>query len=66
MNILLVKPENNAQMKAVKAVLKLLNVDFVAKKEKTYDTEFVKKIQESRKDVKMGKVTKIDPQNLWK
>ena len=34
MEILLVRPENNEQLKAVKAVLKVLNVDFVSKNEK--------------------------------
>lgn len=53
-------------MKAVKAVLKVLNIDFISKKEKKYDPEFVKKIQESRKQAKEGKVTSIDHKNLWK
>ena len=66
MEILLVRPDNNEQMKAVKAVLKVLNVDFISKKEKKYDPEFVKKIQESRKQVKQGKVSIIKPENLWK
>jgi hypothetical protein len=66
MEVLLVKPENNEQMKAVKAVLKALNIDLISKKEKEYKPEFVKKIQESRKQAKEGKVTSIDPKNLWK
>ncbi len=66
MEILLVKPENNEQMKAVKAVLKALNVNFSAKKEKPYDPEFVKKIQTSRRQVKEGKVVRINTKDLWK
>ena len=66
MEILLVRPENNEQLKAVKAVLKVLNVDFVSKNEKKYNPEFVKKIEESRKQVKEGKVSRIKPENLWK
>ena len=53
-------------MKAVKAILKVLNVDFTSKKEKEYNPEFVKKIQDSRKQAKAGKVSKIDTKNLWK
>ena len=66
METLLVRPENNEQMKAVKAVLKVLNVDFTLKKEKKYNPEFVKKIQESRKQAKEGKVNTINTKDLWK
>ena len=66
MEVLLVHPENNEQLKIVKAILKALNVDFTAKKEKSYDPEFVKKIQDSRKQVKEGKVVMIKPEDLWK
>jgi len=66
METLLVRPGNSEQLKAVKAVLKVLNVDFISKKEKEYDPEFVKKIELSRKQKKEGKVTALDPKNLWK
>lgn len=66
MEVLLVKPENNEQLKAVKTILKVLNVDYTSKKEKKYDPEFVKKIQESRKQAKEGKVTAVNVKNLWK
>ena len=66
MEILLVRPENNEQLKAVKAVLKALSVDFISKEEKKYNPEFVKKIQESRKQAKEGKVTTIKLEDLWK
>jgi hypothetical protein len=52
-------------MKAVKSVLKVLNVDFISKKESTYDPAFVKKIQESRKQAKEGKVSMVNTKNLW-
>ncbi len=66
MEILLVRPENMEQMKAVKAVLKVLNIEFTAKTEKEYDAEFVKKIQESRKQAKEGRISKINPLDIWK
>lgn len=66
MDTLLVKPESEEQMKTVKAILKALNVDFTFKKDKPYDKEFVKKIQESRQQAKEGKTTKIKLEDLWK
>ncbi len=66
MDILLVQPQNSEKLRAVKAVLKALDVDFIVKKEKSYDPAFVKKIQESRKQAKDGKVTVIKPEDLWK
>ena len=66
METLLVRPENNEQLKAVKAVLKVLQIDFISKKGKQYDPEFVNKITESRKQVKEGKVSTLDTKNLWK
>lgn len=66
METLLVRPENSEQLKAVKAILKVLNVDFTTKKEKAYNSDFVKKIEESRKQAKEGKVTKVTTKDLWK
>ena len=66
MEVLIVRPENSEQLKSIKAVLKVLNVDFVSKKEKQYDPEFVIKIEESRKQAKEGKVTGINVKDLWK
>ena len=66
MQTLLVRPENDEQLKAVKAVLKLLQIEFTAKKEKPYNAEFVKKIQESRQQVREGKTSIINTKDLWK
>jgi ribosomal protein S2 len=66
METLLVLPENNEQLKAVKAILKVLQIDFISKKGKQYDEAFVKKITESRKQVKEGKISTLDTDNLWK
>ena len=66
METLLVRPENDEQLKAVKAVLKVLHIDFISRKGKQYDPEFVKKIEESRKQAKQGKVSALDTKNLWK
>jgi len=66
MDVLLVRPENSEQLKAIKAVLKVLNVDFVSKKGEQYNPEFVKKIEESRKQAKEGKVSTVNVKDLWK
>jgi hypothetical protein len=66
METLLVRPENNEQLKAVKAILKALHVDFTSRKGDQYDPEFVKKIEESRKQANEGKVSTLDTDNLWK
>lgn len=66
METLVVRPENDEQLKAIKAVLKVLHIDFISKKEKEYDPAFVRKIQESKKQAKEGKVSAIDAKNLWK
>ena len=62
----MVRPENDDQLRAIKAVLKVLNVDFVTQKGKAYDPEFVEKIQESRKQAKAGKVSSVRIEDLWK
>lgn len=49
MEILTIHPENNEQMKAIKAVLKALKIPF-DQKESPYKPEFVKKINEAEKD----------------
>ena len=66
METLLVKPENPDQLKAIKAVLKALNISFTMKKDKEYNKAFVAKIQESSKQMEEGRVTSIDVDDLWK
>jgi len=66
MEILVVQPENKDQLKAVKAVLKLMSINFSTKKDKTYNTAFVKKIHDSQQQAIEGKVTTIAVEDLWK
>ena len=67
MDTLLVQPQNAEQLKTVKTILKALKVDFKATKKKDiYDSSFVAKIKESRRQVKEGKVTYIKTKDLWK
>lgn len=66
METLLVYPENNKQLKALKAVMVALNVKFEKKEESPYDPEFVKKIERGDKDILQGNTTKITLDEIWK
>ena len=62
---LIVHPENKEQLTAIKAVLKVLKVNFKENKS-PYKPEFEAKILQGRKDIKNGKGVKISTKDLWK
>jgi len=66
MEIIIAHPQNTEKLKAVKAVLKALDISFETKADSTYDPAFVSKILQGQQDIKNGKGTKIKVQNLWK
>jgi len=49
MEVLTIRPKNNEQLKAIKAVLKALKIPF-EKKESPYDPKFVNKVHQSEKE----------------
>ena len=54
-----------SQIEAVKAMLKAFKIQFeVTKKTESYNPEFVAKIKESQQQVKEGKVTRIEKEDL--
>jgi hypothetical protein len=60
---------DEAQIEAVKAVLKAFKIRFEVTKEKPYNPEFVAKIKKSQQDYKEGKgrtVTIEELNALWK
>ena len=57
---------DSSQLEALKAVMKALKIKFEVSNEDIYNKEFVKKIEESRKQVAEGKVTKISLDDIWK
>ncbi|MDB5154446.1 MAG: hypothetical protein JWR54_3197 [Mucilaginibacter sp.] len=65
MNYLIVHPDSQDKLTAVKAVLKALNVDF-DETETTYDPEFVIKMAEGEEDIKAGRTVKVTLDDLWK
>lgn len=58
-----INPKNKKESEKIKAILKAIEVDFI---EETYDKEFVKKILESKQEIKEGKTVKVALEDLWK
>jgi len=65
METLIVHPENKEQLKAVKAVLKELKVEFETRKS-PYDPQFIEKIEKGEQEFKEGKYTSISLDDVWK
>ena len=47
--------EDDSQIEAIKAFLKALKIKFQIKKDIVYKTDFIEKIETSKKDYKQGK-----------
>ena len=58
--------EDTSQIEAIKAFMKALKIKFVVSNETTYNTEFVKKIEDSRQQAKDCKTVKIALDEIWK
>ena len=59
MEVITIRPENNEQSEAIKAVIKALKIPF-EDKESPYDPEFVKKVYDAEKDRQGAKTLKSD------
>jgi len=69
MTTITIQSDDKEQLNALKAVLKALKMKFEVSQEKTYNAEFVEKIDKSRKEIQEGKGIKLtseDIDNLWK
>jgi len=64
MEALIVEPKNKKELQAIKAVLKALDISFRTEEESLYDPEFVAKIKKSEQQVKEGKVTRVEKEEL--
>lgn len=62
MEIITIQPKNKKQLKALEKFLSAFNIPF-EKKEKGYDPEFVKKIEEAEKEIKEGKGIRVSKEN---
>ena len=65
MTYLIVHPNSNDKLAAVKDVLKALDVDF-DEASTPYNPDFVSKINEGEEDIKAGRTVKVSLDNLWK
>lgn len=59
-------PKSKEQLAALKAIARVLKVDFETEEASPYKPEFVKKIFQGREDIKQGKGVKISTADLWK
>ena len=66
METIIMHPKNKEQLTALKAIAKILKVQFETQDASSYSPEFVKKVLQGRKDIQNGKGVKIDVENLWK
>ncbi len=66
-NIIIAHLDNEDQENVLKTILKALKIKFeIHKKDKPYDSEFVKKILESKQEFKKGQFKSISTTDLWK
>lgn len=63
-NTFIIHPETKEQENALKAFITALKMKFEISEGKTYDSEFVAKVEESREQAYEGKTTKVDKENL--
>jgi hypothetical protein len=64
METLIVKPKSKEQLTALKAIMKVLKVDFISEKN-AGNPEFTAKMKQSEEDIKAGRTTKIEPADIW-
>jgi hypothetical protein len=56
--------KDDSQIEAVKAFMKALKIKFEVAKEKPYNPEFVAKILKSEEEIKQGKFTHINSEDI--
>ncbi|MVN20234.1 DUF2683 family protein [Mucilaginibacter arboris] len=64
MATLIIHPDNEEQLTAVRAILHALKISF--EEENTYNPEFVAEILKAEEDIKNGKGVSIRTEDLWK
>lgn len=63
-DIIIVHPKNGEQIDAIKAFMKALKIKFEVSKETIYNSEFIKKIEKSKKEIENGEVTRVEKDDL--
>lgn len=64
MKIITAEPKNKAQLKALKAFVKALKIEYTV--EKPYNKKFVRKILKTQKQMREGKGVQINIEDIWK
>ena len=65
METLIVHPENQEQSDALKVFMKAFKIAYEEEKDE-YDPVFVEMVLKGEEEIKAGKGTKVDTDNLWK
>lgn len=65
MATLIIHPENEEKLEALKAFMTAFKIRF-EEDESTYDPEFIEKIKRSDEDFKSGKFKSIKTDDLWR
>ena len=60
--VLIIHPQTLEKMKALKTFLSAFNLEY--KVEKSYNTDFVRKIQKSRQEFVAGKFIRVEKEDL--
>ena len=63
-DVLIVHPSTKEQVTVLESFLNSLKIKFEYSKDTEYDPEFVKKIEESRKQAKEGNITRVEKADL--
>ncbi len=63
-DIFIAHPQTNEQVSALKAFMQALKIKFEISKEESYSADFVAKVEESLRQAKEGKVTRVKKENL--
>lgn len=63
-DIFIAHPQTSEQVDALKAFMQALKIKFEITKERTYNSDFVAKIEESRVQAKNGQVTRVKKEDL--
>lgn len=65
-NIIIVHPDNEDKLEALKTFMKAFKIKFEVTKEKPYNPEFVAKVLKGDENFKNGKFKVVKTDDLWK
>ncbi|MFO7862443.1 MAG: hypothetical protein R6U85_00440 [Salinivirgaceae bacterium] len=63
---IIVRPSNAQEMNVIKAFFEALKINYEVADDSPYNSEFVAKIEKSRKQAAEGKTVKVDLDDIWK